>query len=68
MNCMKCGKTFQSATNGDTICQECKNGNAFQPTGVGGLIGWICPVCGAGLSPYTARCSCQGYQPMKVTC
>lgn len=26
-----------------------------------GLTGWVCPVCGAGLSPYTARCPCKGW-------
>jgi hypothetical protein len=25
---------------------------------VGGLYGWICPVCGRGLSPYTSSCPC----------
>ena len=23
-----------------------------------GLYGWICPVCGRGLSPYTSSCPC----------
>jgi hypothetical protein len=27
-------------------------------TPVGGLTGWICPVCGRGLSPYTSSCPC----------
>lgn len=33
------------------------------------LKGWICPVCGRGLSPYTSVCPCKGFNPgWKVTC
>lgn len=35
----------------------------------GTLKGWICPVCGRGLSPYTSVCPCRGFNPgWKVTC
>lgn len=32
------------------------------------ITGWICPVCGRGLSPYTSVCPCKGYPKMEVTC
>jgi hypothetical protein len=32
------------------------------------MTGWICPVCGRGLSPYTSMCPCKGYPKMEVTC
>lgn len=33
------------------------------------LKGWICPVCGRGLSPYISVCPCKGFNPgWKVTC
>lgn len=32
------------------------------------MTGWICPVCGRGLSPYTSVCPCKGYPKMEVTC
>lgn len=34
------------------------------------MIGWICPVCGRGLSPYATTCPCKGWVEGKweVTC
>jgi hypothetical protein len=29
--------------------------------------GWICPVCGAGLSPFTSQCPCK-FPTYKITC
>jgi hypothetical protein len=33
-----------------------------------GLSGWVCPVCGAGLSPFTAVCPCKPMPIPKITC
>ena len=30
--------------------------------------GWICPVCGRGLSPFTMVCPCQNGKGWKITC
>lgn len=34
------------------------------------IVGWICPICGRGLSPYTTACPCKGWFEGKweVTC
>ena len=32
------------------------------------MYGWICPVCGRGLSPFTSVCPCQGEKNWTVTC
>lgn len=29
----------------------------------GGMVGWICPVCGRGLSPFTSVCPCKPFTP-----
>lgn len=33
-----------------------------------GLTGWICPICGRGLSPFTYVCPCQGGKGWEITC
>lgn len=33
-----------------------------------GAVGWICPVCGRGLSPYTAVCPCRNGKGWEITC
>ena len=30
--------------------------------------GWVCPVCGRGLSPYTSVCSCNNGKGWEITC
>ena len=32
------------------------------------MTGWICPVCGRGLSPWTSACPCKGGKGWEVTC
>ena len=34
--------------------------------GAGGSIGWVCPICGRGMSPYAHSCPCRGFG--QVTC
>lgn len=30
--------------------------------------GWVCPVCGRGLSPYTSVCPCKDFKGWDITC
>lgn len=32
------------------------------------LVGWICPICGRGLSPFTSVCPCKGWNNWEITC
>lgn len=52
--CNKCGLPFNlSGETTSTGTCKCQNSGIF------GMIGWICPVCGTGLSPYTSICPCK---------
>ena len=31
------------------------------------MVGWICPVCGRGLSPFTTMCPCKGWKGWDIT-
>ena len=65
--CMDCGSDID--TGGDNLrCGACKQKIENCHNLPIGIQGWICPVCGAGLSPYTQRCSCVGFPPAKITC
>ena len=65
-NCIKCGKYF-SLTRQTDYCPECDKSNLSNvsvcdipmPQGFGEQKGWICPVCGRGLAPWTSFCPCQ---------
>lgn len=61
-NCAKCGRYFETSKQTD-YCSECerpKISTCDMPLpGVGKQEGWICPVCGRGLSPWTSFCPCQ---------
>ena len=68
--CWICGKEMVNTLGGNYHCPTCGTGvndlvfrpsNCDIPTpqGFGKQEGWICPVCGRGLSPWTSFCPCQ---------
>lgn len=68
-NCAKCGRYFETSkqTNYCSECERPKISTCDMPLpGFGKQDGWICPVCGRGLSPWTSFCPCQGSE-MKIT-
>lgn len=44
--CLTCGKTDEAIDS----CETCK------PKG---MLGWVCPVCGMGNSPFSSVCPCK---------
>ena len=64
--CSKCGRYF-STTKQTDFCYECERtslsnvSNCDIPTlhDFGQQKGWICPVCGRGVAPWTSFCPCQ---------
>ena len=57
MVCLRCGCNLYGTTdniNNDRLCSQCRNPNLPSTQ----LQGWVCPKCGAGLSPFINRCLC----------
>ena len=53
--CLTCGKT-------DEAMDECEKCNPK------GMLGWICPVCGRGNSPFSSLCPCKSFPTYPITC
>jgi len=64
--CIYCQKELTTGDMDNLVCRACKDKQLANNPGE--IRGWICPVCGRGLSPYTQMCPCQGYPPNRVTC
>lgn len=71
MKCLRCGREMVSTTGGNENCPRCgfavndlvlrpSNCDMPLPEGFGKSTGWICPVCGRGLAPWTSFCPCKG--------
>ena len=43
-------------------------GTPTSPIQIFANYGWICPVCGRGLSPYTSVCPCKNGNGWDITC
>lgn len=70
MQCIRCGKEMINTTGCNYHCPSCNmavndlvyrpsNCDIPMPQGFGEQKGWICPVCGRGLAPWTSFCPCQ---------
>lgn len=51
-HCSNCGLTIND------LVYRPSNWDISLPRGFGKQEGWICPVCGRGLSPWTSICPC----------
>ena len=70
MKCIRCGKEMVNTIGGNYTCPSCNfavndlmyrpsNCDMPLPQGFGEQKGWICPVCGRGVAPWTSFCPCQ---------
>lgn len=70
MQCIRCGKEMVNTTGGNYHCPSCghavddlvyrpSNCDIPMPNDFGEWKGWICPVCGRGVAPWTSFCPCQ---------
>lgn len=70
--CAKCGKYF-SITKQSDYCPECEVAEIQKAdlkttyTKLDSQVGWICPICGRGLSPYTNCCPCKVSSEINIT-
>ena len=62
--CYKCGNELTTGDGVDGQCNTCRSATQTAPIG---MSGWICPVCGRGLSPYTSQCPCRGWVAPTIT-
>ena len=58
---------------GDDIAEECELylkqlPSAHPEQQIPQMRGWVCPVCGRGLSPYTSVCPCNNGKGWEITC
>ena len=76
MRCIRCGEEMNSTTGGSYTCHRCGmevNDLVYRPQncdtqfthGFGKQEGWICPVCGRGVSPWMDFCPCKS--DLKIT-
>lgn len=63
MNCINCGREMRNTTGGNYACEYCGisiNDLVYRPNNYISepLLnqGWVCPKCGAVMSPYTSHC------------
>ena len=73
MKCHRCNKEMINTIGGNYHCPNCKDVAVNDlvlrtydapPKETANLEGWICPLCGTALSPWTNSCPCNN----KVTC
>lgn len=55
-SCPDCGGALDTA--GQCCNSLCAVWRRDRSRPKGGAVGWVCPVCGRGLAPWTAACVC----------
>ena len=76
MRCNVCGKEMKNTLGGNYYCENCghavndlvnrpSNCDIPMSPGFGKQEGWICPVCGRGVSPWMSFCPCKSN--LKIT-
>lgn len=69
-NCGYClpGNTSITETNTTDKTYQKAEGLVHPKENIGGLYGWICPKCGAVMSPYTSFCPNCTQRNFEITC